>query len=147
MICTTCLLQSSKLVHTSKKSRAILRHSVKFMPAVHEWVPAGNRSYPYSIATTWSISINVVRKEHIEAVRLFQLLCFLNPDGILIEFIRSGVNALDRDLQELVLDQTKIANALLELEKFSLVKWNPHVKTVSVHRLVQTVVKDEMSNE
>ena len=99
---------------------------------VHEWKSKSDRSYPHSIATTWTMSVNV-RQKYPEAVRLFQLLCFLNPDEILVEFLESGVN-FDPALQELVLNQNKMAKALLELEKFSLLKWVRPAKTLSVHR-------------
>jgi len=39
-----------------------------------------------------------------------------------------------------------LSMALIELEKFSLIKWNRINKIVSIHRLVQSVVKDEMSD-
>jgi len=39
-----------------------------------------------------------------------------------------------------------MAKALLELEKFSLLKWDRRAQTLLIHRLVQAVVKDEMSD-
>ena len=50
---------------------------------LHMWVPSGNRQYPNSIATTWSMSFNLLQKYPIKLLRLF---AFLNPDGILIAF-------------------------------------------------------------
>jgi Tetratricopeptide repeat len=40
-----------------------------------------------------------------------------------------------------------MATALLELEKFSLIKWDRPNKSITIHRLVQMVVIDEMSDE
>jgi hypothetical protein len=39
-----------------------------------------------------------------------------------------------------------MSKALIELEKFSLLKWNRLTKTLLIHRLVQSMVKDEMSD-
>ena len=114
---------------------------------VHQWIPQGNRSYPHSVATTWSMSFNVVRKNHPQAAELFQLLSFLNPDGILIDFLQSGVEALQNDLRQVVSSRIYMSKALIELEKFSLLKWNRLTKTLLIHRLVQTVIRDEMSEE
>src|SRR5271154_4435885 len=111
---------------------------------LHRWVPQGIRAYPYSVATTWSMSFNIVRNNHRQAAELFQLLSFLNPDGILIDFLQAGAEALRDDLRQLVSNQHDMSKALIELEKFSLLKWNRLTKTLLVHRLVQAVVKDEM---
>ena len=54
---------------------------------VHQWIPQGNRSYPHSVATTWSMSFNIVRNNHPQAAELLRLLSFLNPDGILNRFL------------------------------------------------------------
>ena len=92
------------------------------------------------------MSFDIVRNTHAQAAKLFHLLCFLNPNGILIEFLLSGVEALESDLREVVLNRSKMAKALLELEKFSLIKWDRPTKLLFVHRLIQTVVQDEMSD-
>lgn len=111
-----------------------------------QWVSTGNRNYSYSVATTWSMSFTLIRNSNPQAAQLLRLLSFLNPDGILIDFLQSGVNALENNLQEVILKRSKLAKALLELEKFSLIKWNRTSQVVLVHRLVQMVLKDEMTD-
>jgi len=108
------------------------------------WLPAGNRKYPNSIATTWSMSFDLLQNH---PTRLLRLFSFLNPDGILIPFLVSGAEALQKDLQDIIFDQTEMATALLELEKFSLIKWDRPNRSVAIHRLVQMVVIDQMSEE
>jgi tetratricopeptide (TPR) repeat protein len=78
---------------------------------------------------------------------LLRLFAFLNPDGILIEFLVSGAKALDDDLRQVISNRSKTAEALLELEKFSLIKWDRSNRSISIHRLVQTVVSDGMSDK
>jgi hypothetical protein len=114
---------------------------------VYQWVPQGNRFYPYSVATTWSMSFNIIKNNNSQAAELLRLLSFLNPDGILIDFLQSGAEALQEDLQKLVSNRIDMSKALIELENFSLLKWNRLSKTLLIHRLVQTVVRDEMSDE
>jgi len=46
---------------------------------LYMWVPTGNREYPNSIATTWSMSFRMLSEY---AVKLLRLFAFLNPDGI-----------------------------------------------------------------
>ena len=93
------------------------------------------------------MSFNVVRESDPQAAKLFQLLSFLNPDGILIDFLESAVQVLDKDLRIVVSNPIDRAKALIELEKFSLLKWNRLTKTLVIHRLVQAVIRDEMSEE
>jgi len=89
---------------------------------IYKWVPQGNRSYPYSVATTWLMSFNIVRNNNSQAAELLQLLSFLNPDGILIDFLQSEAEALQKDLQKVVSNEIELSKALIELEKFSLLK-------------------------
>jgi tetratricopeptide (TPR) repeat protein len=108
---------------------------------LHRWEPTGNRQYDHSVAEALSLSFNKLQKN---ATGLLQLFAYMNPDGILIEFLQSGAKALNNDLREVVLDLSELAKALIELEKFSLIKWDRKKKTLYIHRLIQTVVKDEM---
>ena len=114
---------------------------------VHQWVSQGYRSYPHSVATTWFMSFNIVQRNHPQAAKLFQLLSFLNPDGVLIDFLQSGIKGLPKDLQPIVASRIDLAKALLELERFSLLKWNRVTKILVIHRLVQTAIRDQMSQE
>jgi len=111
---------------------------------LYNWVPAGNRQYPNSIATTWSMSFQMLQKY---PARLLRLFSFLNPDSILIAFLVSGAEALEDELRHIIFDQIELSTALFELEKFSLIKWDRPNKSITIHRLVQIVVSDEMSDE
>jgi len=111
---------------------------------LHMWVPAGNRLYPNSIATTWSMSLALVPEYPAKLLRLFS---FLNPDGILIAFLASGAEALEDDVRHIIFDPIELATALLELEKFSLIKWDRQKKSITMHRLIQMVIRDEMPEE
>lgn len=117
----------------------------QYRQVLHRWIPGGNRLYPYSVATTWSISFRIIVAKNAQAGKLLQLLSFLNPNGVLIEFLQDGANALGEDLDQVVSDPYKLAKALLVMENHSLIKWDRQNKSLSIHRLVQAVIKDEMS--
>jgi hypothetical protein len=89
---------------------------------LHKWVPEGNRQYQYSPATTWFLSFNLVRENYPNVAKFFQILSFLNPDGVLIDFLLTSAKALEINLREIIEDDLKRSHALLELEKFSLIK-------------------------
>jgi tetratricopeptide (TPR) repeat protein len=109
--------------------------------------PTNDSHYPHSVATTWSMSFTVLQANLPQAARLLQLFSFLNPDGILIDFLVDGAEGLDAELQQIVSSQVEMAKVLLELEKFSLIKWNREGKSIFIHRLVQLVVNNGMTDE
>lgn len=123
-----------------------LKHYADHRPRVNKWFPLGPQPYPHTVATTWQMSFNAVRNANSTIAKFFQLLAFFNGDGILIEFLRAGALAMDEDLQVLLSHEFELPQVLLRLETFSLLKWNRQDDTLVVHRLVQAVVKDEMSD-
>ena len=123
-----------------------LEHYTRYRSRVNSWIPEGPRPYPHSVATTWMMSFNEIRKNNATAAQLFQLLAFFNPDGILIEFLKSGTEGMDDDLKRFVLDDYEFKEALSSFETFSLIKWDRQSKNIWIHRLVQAVVKDAMSD-
>lgn len=100
-----------------------------------------------SVAKMWSMSCTALKKTHPFAIELMKLISFLNPDGVSVDFLVTGVQAFHGDLREIVSDPGKLVNTLLELERFSLMKWDSSAWTITIHRLLQNVVKDEMSEK
>ena len=74
-----------------------------------QWVPAGNRQYVCSVDTAWSMSFKVVRNNNPSAAQLLHLFSFLNPDGIQIDFLLDGAEALAEDLQQVLSSQSDMA--------------------------------------
>src|SRR6202035_5014921 len=61
--------------------------------------PEGNHPYPRSISMTWLLCLQRLSSDSNELV---ELLSFLNPDEILVEFIEAGSSALDENLRRIV---------------------------------------------
>jgi hypothetical protein len=130
----------------TKSFEDFLEDCQKERKKIHRWKPSGNRPYNRVIATTWAISFDYVKHHHKPASKLLQFLSFLNPDVILLAFLRSGASAVpDDELRELIVNRGNVVNALLTLARHSLVKWSPQTQTVSMHRLIQAIMRDEMS--
>jgi tetratricopeptide (TPR) repeat protein len=117
----------------------------KHAKELRKWVADGNRQYKYSVANTWSMSLEFVSQQKPQIAHLFECLSFLNPDGTLVEFLESGKDAFSDDVREIVSDPIKLQRALLSLEKFSLIRWSREHSTISIHRLIQAAVQDEMT--
>ena len=100
--------------------------------------------YPASVATTWLISFKKVRQMNRASIELLQFLAFLAPDAIPESLIRHGTPSLTLRLRFAALDPFKLDSAIGVLRRFSFVQRNEQ-KVLSIHRLVQMVVRDRLS--
>lgn len=106
--------------------------------------PYSNRQYKYTVATTWKVSFDLIIKDanyggHI-ASTLLQLFAFLNPDGILIDFLQRGAEILPDNIRNMILNDIRLDGALELLQRFSLIKLIPEPRSITIHRLVQEVI-------
>jgi tetratricopeptide (TPR) repeat protein len=125
---------------TGKSLESYLPLYRKHRRGLHQWVPTGNFSYPYSVATTWKIAVKSDSEE-----ALLRLFAFLNPDNILLEFLEAGANGLDWVLQCVVTDKIALSAALTTLWQFSLIKLFEE-GSVIIHRLLQQTIQDSMTD-
>ena len=115
----------------------------------HARIPRGNWEYSKAVATTWHLSFQQVERNNRRASELLWLISFLNPDGILLEFLQVGKDGLPVGLSGLFDDTDLLFEALNELERFSLIRREDDGGDIriTIHRLVQCVIKDEMNEE
>ena len=100
--------------------------------------------YPETVATTWSLSFQKIEQTNPAAADLLRLCSFLNADAIPEEIFIKGASDLGLVLKPVAADMFKLNEAIRELRKFSLVRRDPDVKTLTVHRLVQLVLIGQM---
>jgi hypothetical protein len=134
--------------------RESLRDIFRFLPVYHvnrEKIlaqrPRGDWPYPYVVATTWSLSFEMVKDRNPAAAQLLNLFAFLNPDEILVEFIQAGRDGLPESLKTIIADAFDLSKALGELEQYSLIRRPGDGRIISMHRLVQAVIKDSLAHE
>jgi tetratricopeptide (TPR) repeat protein len=117
----------------------------------HSRVSEGNlHYYRQSITTTWRLCLQALEKTNSDAINLVKLLSFLNHDGILVDFLDAGKDALSADLRVIIVNKIRFYEAVAALEKFSLIRRQgsgSDGERLTIHRLVQSVIKDEMSQE
>jgi tetratricopeptide (TPR) repeat protein len=101
--------------------------------------------YPDSVATTWSLSMEQVSKESPVAADLLNLCAFLAPDDISLELLCGGVEHLPEPLASTAADKLAMNRAIKALRQYSLIATNGEF--LSVHRLVQAVVRDRLSGD
>jgi len=103
--------------------------------------------HPEPVATTWSLSFEKVEQANPAAAELLRLCAFLAPDAIPEEIITKGAPDLGPVLRPVAADPFELNAAIEELHKFSLVKRDPDVKTLTIHRLVQAVLKQSLNEQ
>ena len=103
--------------------------------------------YPHSVATTWSLSFEKVVHTNPAAAELLYCCAFLYPEGIPEEIITDGASHLGPTLRRTAVDPLRLNEALSELLKYSLVQRQADPQTLAIHRLVQTVLREKMSNQ
>jgi tetratricopeptide (TPR) repeat protein len=107
----------------------------------------GKKDYPKSAATTWSLSFEQVKQANASAANLLELCAFLNPDAIAEDMIKAAAHDLGPELQAIADRPLLLDDAIGELRKYSLMRRNMKAKTLTIHRLVQAVLKDTMDKK
>ena len=100
--------------------------------------------HPEPVAMTWLLSFEKVEQINAAAAELLRLLAFLHPDRIPESLIVAGASALGPILYPVVVEEWDFNEAIGELLKYSLLKRDTEEKTLTIHRLVQAVIRDEM---
>ena len=103
--------------------------------------------HPLPVATTWSVSCQRVEERNPAAADLLRLLAFLAPDAIAEEIITQGATHLGPRLAPVAADAYLLGRAMEVLRAYSLVRQDPHAHTLSMHRLVQAVLRDSLTAE
>src|SRR5260370_15364402 len=98
--------------------------------------------HPEPVDTTWSLSFQKVEQANPTAAELLRLCAFLDPEAIPEDIITEGAAEVGPLLQPVAVDPFQLNEAIEVLRRFSLIKRIAEMKTLSMHRLVQVVLKD-----
>jgi tetratricopeptide (TPR) repeat protein len=102
--------------------------------------------YPESVATTWSLSFKRVREQNPAAVDLLEFCAYLSPDAIPESLILQGALVLTPFLHPLEANVEVLNRTLVPLLNYSLLRRHADGKLLSIHRLVQEVVRYDLSD-
>jgi tetratricopeptide (TPR) repeat protein len=100
--------------------------------------------HPEPVAATWSLSFAQVEKHSAAAADLLRVCAFLHPDAIPEEIISEGATTLGPNLQAVAQNPLIFNQAIGVLLSYSLLKRQSEEHLLSMHRLVQAVLKDGM---
>lgn len=100
--------------------------------------------HPAPVATTWSLSFEKAQQANPAAAELLQFCAFLHPDAIPEEILTKGAPELGPLLAPIAADLIDLDTAIGELRKYSLLRRDPDIQILNIHRLIQAVLKDAM---
>lgn len=99
------------------------------------------------VTITFSLAFRQVEAANAAAADLLRACAFLAPDAIPEEVFTSGAKELGGNLSSAEGGGLALVKILGVAGRFSLIRRNTRNGTVSIHRLVQQVLKDEMTEE
>ncbi|HEX9132004.1 MAG TPA: FxSxx-COOH system tetratricopeptide repeat protein, partial [Ktedonobacteraceae bacterium] len=132
---TRCGLRQYLELYRSQRAR-LLRHRGGVAP-----------DHPDSVATTWSLSFALIEQRSGVASDLLRLCALLHPDAIPEALFLRAATHLGPALATLEADPLAFNQALAVIQHYSLLRRNGREQTLSIHRLVQAVLADAMSEE
>lgn len=100
--------------------------------------------HPESVATTWSLSFERIERRSPVAADVLRLCAFFHSDAIPEELIVLGASLEVPQLFPLKEKPLLLDEIITILGAYSLIQREPRTKTLSIHRLVQAVLKDAM---
>ncbi|MFC1565066.1 NB-ARC domain-containing protein, partial [candidate division KSB1 bacterium] len=139
-ICAKKVSLSDYLDSYRKKGLVLLEEAPKDMDAYEE-----------TVLTTWSLNFDEIEKKSEASAELLKLFAFLNPDEIPCEILTMGYTELGpviaAALGGVEDEKTKLHEALAPLTEYSLIEIDADNKIISIHRLVQDVIKSRMNGD
>jgi len=105
----------------------------------------GIHDHPASVSTTFILAITAASERHPAVKALLQICALLQPDAIPEEIFRQGGEHLGPTLEAICRDPLEWDRVVGISCAYSLLSRQPEEQTISIHRLVQAVLLDEMT--
>lgn len=100
--------------------------------------------HPASVMRTFIMAYEQVKQVHPAAAELLCFCTLLAPDAIPEELIIKGAPHLGPILQPVAADPYQLDAAIATLRSFSLIQRQAETRTLSLHRLVQAVLREQL---
>jgi tetratricopeptide (TPR) repeat protein/DNA-binding XRE family transcriptional regulator len=101
--------------------------------------------HPLSVVRTFTLTFERLEQSDQAAAELLTVCAFLAPDAIPETFFLEGAAHLGPTFEALSTDSLQFNAALRVLLTYSLLQRNPAMQTLTIHRLVQVVLKERLS--
>ena len=101
--------------------------------------------YGETVTTTWAVAMQKLVQEVPTAAAVLNLCAFLAPDDIPRSLLTEHPAALPEELATLAADSLLLDRAVMALRQYALL--DASTETLTVHRLVQAVTRDRLSQD
>ncbi len=102
--------------------------------------------YPMPVVATWNLSFDQLRSP--AAVRLLQILAFCSPGPISMNLLYSDeMNESLLPFDETLSEKLMLGRVIRDVSRFALVKVDQGSNSLQIHRLVQAVIRSQMTDE
>ncbi len=104
--------------------------------------------YPVPAVATWNMSLERLQERSPAAVRLLQLCAFLSPGPISMTLLY-GDEMISHlvPFNPLLREKFILGKEIREVSRLALVKVDPGSNSLQIHRLVQAVIRSQMTDE
>jgi tetratricopeptide (TPR) repeat protein/CO dehydrogenase nickel-insertion accessory protein CooC1 len=104
--------------------------------------------YPMPVVATWNLSFERLKKRSPAAVRLLQLCAFFSPGPISMDLLYSDeMNQSLLPFDEALSEKLMLGRVIRDISRFALVKVDQGSNSMQIHRLVQAVIRSQMTDE
>ena len=101
--------------------------------------------HPHSVTATFLLASKRIEREQSAAADLLHVCALLHAEAIPEELFVAGAAYLGPELASLATDPSQLDQVIAVLRSLSLVQRQPEIRTLSMHRLVQAVLREQMS--
>ncbi len=102
-------------------------------------------THPLSVSQTFMLAFERVEQRHPAAANLLMACAFLAPDAIPEAFFLREASSLGAAFETMAIDRLAFEEALAVLLSYSLIQRDASTHVISIHRLVQVVLKVRLS--
>jgi tetratricopeptide (TPR) repeat protein/transcriptional regulator with XRE-family HTH domain len=103
------------------------------------------REHPASVATTFTLAITATAQRHTAVWDLLRVCSLMQSDAIPEELFRQGAEHFGATLENVCRDELGWHRLIAAVGAYSLLSRQPEEQTFSLHRLVQAVLLDTMT--
>jgi tetratricopeptide (TPR) repeat protein len=119
--------------------RLLKEHAAEIM---NEGPPSG---YPRSMTAAWKLSVDAVSQNRPQALEVLRCCAFFGPEPIPRDVFRRGAQETGTAVAEVLSNPIATASVMRELARYALITLDGNA--VKVHRLIQALLRDELSAE
>jgi tetratricopeptide (TPR) repeat protein len=105
-------------------------------------------SYPTTVAAFLSLAVERLQADSPSAAQLFELFAYLGAEPVSAALLRAGRDAtISEPLRGALREPIRMNRAIRDLRRFGLAKVDPNGQLIQVHRLMQLVLREGLTEE